>query len=57
MFFFFFDFLQEQRCMSIMMPSSPQKTGMVSRRLHGVEKERILLKWEDLVLDLTLSTT
>ncbi len=42
--------------MSIMMPSSQQKTGMVSRRLHEVEKERTLLKWEDLVLDLTLST-
>lgn len=43
--------------MSIMMLSSPLKTGMVFRRLHGVEKERTLLKWEDLVLGLTLSTT
>lgn len=50
-------FLQEQHCMCIMMLSLPVKTGMVFRRLHGVEKERTLLKWEDLVLDLTLSTT
>lgn len=43
--------------MCITMPSLPVKTGMVFRRLHEVEKERTLLKWEDLVLDLTLSTT